>query len=478
MTGKQLVPKGKTPGGGQLTPQNDYLARMNKMFLVPSRSDIQFKSLLVHMADVLRAGGFAGVNLRAALLTMVILNSARLNRKMAEFLVCRELSIPRTIISQCLEMIPAGCYRESSTHDSKSLFSYSDRMSGQVLVSTNPEGFNKVISDIVNIIDRGYTTVQEVSKSQYGTDLRERKIDPVISLLGVATGFTDNLAEYPGALYVPTTEQLDKSSIRTMSEQDRRNFNFQQNVIQKSLMRLLPTTVEIPFINTLVDHIEKQKPAYSDKIIRIIIDTLSLCTIINNPPSFTELEVKASLLKMSTEEFSSYTPNTKDDHPGDRFITASKVDYYMAWVLLKELLPIGSGFLSERQIRVFEALKKYCLDIVHGTFAKKNDPVDQLSTLMNNEDKWPGRDKLYELVNQPGAGGITESTLHSELDALLKARMIVRVKVGKNKYLYRVNTFDSLKYIELPHPREIKDPIYNGKKATLIDPLTNMVEEI
>ena len=87
-------------------------------------------------------------------------------------------------------------------------------------------------------------------------------------------------------------------------------------------------------------------------------------------------------------------------------------------------------------------------------------------------------DKLYELVNQPGAGGITESTLHNELDALLKANLIVRVKVGKNKYLYRVNTFDSLKYVELPHPREIKDPIYNGKKAMLVDPLTNMVEEI
>ena len=478
MTSKQLVPKGKKSGDRQLAPQNDYLARMNEMFLVPSRSDKQFKSPLVHVADVLRAGGFTGVNLRAALLTMVILNSARLNRKMAEFLVCRELSIPGTIISQCLEMIPTGSYRESIIHERKSLLSYSDQMNGQVLVSRDPEGFKKVISDLINIIEHGYTTVQAEAKSSFGNELRERKINSVISLLGVATGFTDNLADYPGALFVPTTEQLDKSSIRTMSEQDRRNFNFQQNVIQKSLMRLRPTTVEIPFINTLVDHIEKQKPAYSDKIIRIIIDTLSLCTIINNPPSFTELEVKASLLKMSPEELSSYTSGTKGDHTKDRFITSSKVDYFMAWVLLKELIPIGTGFLTERQIRVFEALKKYCLDIVHSTFAKKNDPVDQLSTLMNNEDKWPGRDKLYELVNQPGAGGITESTLHSELDALLKASMIVRVKVGKNKYLYRVNTFDSLKYIELPHPREIKDPIYNGKKATLIDPLTNMVEDI
>ena len=108
MTSKQLVPKGKKSGDRQLAPQNDYLARMNEMFLVPSRSDKQFKSPLVHVADVLRAGGFTGVNLRAALLTMVILNSARLNRRMAEFLVCRELSIPRTIISQCLEMIPTG----------------------------------------------------------------------------------------------------------------------------------------------------------------------------------------------------------------------------------------------------------------------------------------------------------------------------------------------------------------------------------
>jgi hypothetical protein len=478
MTSKQLVPKGKKSGGGQLSTQNDYLARMNEMFLIPSRSDKHFMSPLVHVADTLRAGGFAGDNLRAALLTMVILNSARLNRKMAEFLVCRELSIPRTIISQCLEMIPAGCYRESTIHDRKYLIAHFEEMNGQVLVSKDPEGFKRVISDLVNIIEHGYTTVQAEAKSSFGTELRERKIDPVLSLLGVATGFTDNLAEYPGALYVPTTEQLDKSSIRTMGERELSDFKFKQIFIRKSLMRMRPTTVDIPFLKCLADHIEKQSPATPEKIIRIVIDTLSLCTIINNPPPFTDLELMANVVGMSPEEFSSYTSNTRIEHPKDRFITASKVDYYMAWVLLKELIPIGSGFLTERQIRVFEALKKYCLDIVHSTFAKKNDPVDQLSTLMNNEDSWPGRDKLYELVNQPGAGGITESTLHNELDVLLKARLIVRVKVGKNKYLYRVNTFDSLKYIDLPHPREIKDPIYNGKKVRVVDPLTNIVEEI
>ena len=132
--------------------------------------------------------------------------------------------------------------------------------------------------------------------------MRERKIDPVISILGVATGFTDNLTEYPGALYVPTTEQLDKSSIRTMGEQEELcNFKLKRTIIQKSLKRLRPITVEIPFLKFLEGYIEKQSPATADKIMRIVIDTLSLCTLINNPPSFTELELMANTLGMSTE---------------------------------------------------------------------------------------------------------------------------------------------------------------------------------
>jgi len=478
MTSKKLVPKGKTPGGGQLTPQNDHLVRMNETFFVPSRSDKHFTSLLVHMADVLRAGGFAGVNLRAALLTMVLLNSARLNRRMAEFLVCRELSVPRGIISQCLEMIPAEYYRESGNHDRKSFFTYSNQMSGQVLISKDPEGFRKVISDLVNLIEYGYTTVQDESKSKYGSELLDRKINPIISILGVATGFTDNLAEYPGALYVPTTEQLGKNLTQTMDEQDLSALRLRQKIIQRSLMRVRPVPVEIPFKKFLADHIEKQSPAHPEKVIRIVIDTLSLCTLLNNPPSFTEAEVMANTLGMSTEEFLSYAPNARANDPKSRSITASKVDYYMAWVLLKELIPSGSGFLTERQIRVFEALKKHCLDIVSSTFAKKNDPVEQLSTLMNNQDKWPSRDKIFELVNQPGAGSISEATLNNELDALVKAGKIVRIQIPKNKYIYRVNTWDSAKYVELPHPKDIEDPIYKGQTVKVVDPLTNLVEEI
>jgi len=480
MSSKSLVPKGKKSIDKQLAPQKDYLAHMNDLFLVPLRSPHEpFKSPLVYIADALRARGFTGPNLRAALLTIVILNSARLNRRMAEFLVCKDLSIPRTTVSQCLEMIPDEFYRESDIHDHKFLFSHSSKMNGQVLVSTNPEGFKKVISDVINIIDRGYATLQAEAKSTYGDDLREHKINPMISLLGVATGHTDNLPDYPGALYVPMTEHMDKNFIQIMNEQDRRNDKLLKVRIQNNLLRLRTATVTIPFLKKLADHIEKQSPANSDKKINIIIDTISLCTIINNPPPFTESEMTAKFLNMTPEEFSALTPAAKNNVPKDRTIITSKVDYYMAWVLLKELIPIGSGFLTERQVRIFEALKKYCMDIVQNTFIiKKNDPIEQLSTLMNNQSSWPSRDKVYELVNQPGAERVSEATLNNELDVLLKARMIVRVQVPKNKYLYRVNTFDSLSYIDLPHPKDIEDPIYKGKKVRAVDPLTNIVEDI
>ena len=475
---KNLVPKGKKSADKQLTPQNDHIAQINNLFLVPLRSpNAPFKSPLVYVADILRARGFVGHNLRAALLTILILNSARLNRRIAQFLVCKDLSIISTMVAQCLEMIPLGFYREFNGQDQKFLFSHWTSMNGQALYSTNPEGFKKVISDIISIIDRGYATSQAEAKSKYGADLSEHKIDPMISLLGAATGH-DEVPDHPGTLYVPLQQQLGTNRFLSMDEQESRDYDLLKVRIRNNFQRLKLAPLNISFKKELLHHIEKQSPEHADKKTKTIFDILSLCTIVNNPPSFTNIEFTASLLKISPEELVNMGPNagaTTQPSP----LTASKVDYYTAWLLLSEIIPSASQFLTDRQLRIFNRLKSYNLDAIRTSTFATTSAMDQLATIRANENFLPDRYKLCELINQGSTERFSLETMYKELEVLQKKRLIDSVKDSKNKkLLYYVNILDSLNYVELPHPKDIQDPVYSGRKVSVINPLTNTEETI
>jgi predicted transcriptional regulator len=105
--------------------------------------------------------------------------------------------------------------------------------------------------------------------------------------------------------------------------------------------------------------------------------------------------------------------------------------------------------------------------------------VDILSTIANSTSAWMSREKVFETLNKEGGEYMSLSTVNNELQYLLKAGIVDRKKPPKtNQYKYYILTLDAGQYLALPHPSEIKDPIYQGKPVEVVNPLTDAVEKI
>jgi predicted transcriptional regulator len=92
---------------------------------------------------------------------------------------------------------------------------------------------------------------------------------------------------------------------------------------------------------------------------------------------------------------------------------------------------------------------------------------------------WARRETILKEVNSDGQEEISMSTLMKELGHLLDAGHIERYRQdGKRGLYYHVVTMSVGKPLELPHPSEILDPVYQGRPVDVINPLTGSTEKI
>jgi DNA-binding HxlR family transcriptional regulator len=143
------------------------------------------------------------------------------------------------------------------------------------------------------------------------------------------------------------------------------------------------------------------------------------------------------------------------------------------------VLPIGEFILTPRQNRVLDVLKRLNLAGISNAHINNKSVVDILSTIANSTSAWMSREKVFETLNKEGGEYMSLSTVNNELQYLLKAGIVDRKKPPKtNQYKYYILTLDAGQYLALPHPSEIKDPIYQGKPVEVVNPLTDAVEKI
>ncbi len=290
---KEIIQTQKGAEQNQLVPQNHYLDQFNRIFHVPERSaDEPFISPLVHVADLVRDGGFGDDAVRAALLSTIILNSPRLRVRLAGALICRELSEIRNLMSICLGIAPQDSFQQFESLDPKLLFSHPDHYDGKSLVSGNPEAFRKSAKDLINIIDCGYATSQAESRSKYNVIVQDLKIDPLISVLGAATEPHEICFDHPSVLHVPVSE----GSFQGIPDAEDKDLVMRKLILRKSFSRLAPRKVSIACLKQIVDHIKGKFPSITQKKLQSIVDVIKLCTIINNPPPFSRSEILENML--------------------------------------------------------------------------------------------------------------------------------------------------------------------------------------
>jgi hypothetical protein len=165
-------------------------------------------------------------------------------------------------------------------------------------------------------------------------------------------------------------------------------------------------------------------------------------------------------------------------------LVASKVDYYIFWRLMSELIKNDNEdvFLTERQKRVFEAVKLINVEAFAVIMKSPDIPeYEKLTTIENAHQAWASQEQIFEAVNKDGGEKIPNTqTIGRDLREMKDKKLIndKNIPGSKNRPGYYVTTFDIGGTVPLPHPLEIEDPVLGKAKIRIQNPITGEIDEI
>jgi hypothetical protein len=140
--------------------------------------------------------------------------------------------------------------------------------------------------------------------------------------------------------------------------------------------------------------------------------------------------------------------------------------------------------LSDRQREIFDVIRKYNLERVFGNTtlkegASENEIYDALHH-PNNEKYWVDTLSILQQIKSSSGIQFEESTLRNELKLLKEHDYILSKKDSniKTKEIFAIKTIDIENKLKLPEPSEIIDPIFKGKKISVVNPILNTTETI
>jgi hypothetical protein len=424
---------------------------------------------------------------RAAHIGLLAMQSSRLGYPISVLLDPQDMQTVVQMLDATMEMAPDGSVREFRNLKPEQLFvNGGAQLAGKCLVSLVPNGFAKVSQDIDFVLSRGFSVRQDVVKGKFDVGIKQHRIDLPLSIVGIDQGNVGNKLAHPSILKVPLTAYrgLGSGATSTPILNDAELLQCPVFKIKKSLERLRPRGVIIPYEDQLADAIKASGCDHPDIKLKVLKNVISLLTIINQPPPVTRSEVGAIIYRTDEAEVRHWLSQvgveesqsmSTDDAP----LTATKIEYYMAMLLLDGLLLTGGLYLTERQQKVFDMVAAINMSKVSAAIIKKGDDIEKMSTIARSSGYWARRELVFEEINKSSAEFYSLSTISNELMELLKMGLLERAKPKKqNFYGYFVTTVSPNGVVSLPAPSQIEDTVYKDKSITIVNPITGQVEKV
>jgi hypothetical protein len=136
--------------------------------------------------------------------------------------------------------------------------------------------------------------------------------------------------------------------------------------------------------------------------------------------------------------------------------------------------------LTLSSIRVFNAIRDRNLEFISNLVNDWNDVQDIMDKIYHSKLVGATDDEIIAYVKDEFGVDITPKDIERDVAILFKHKLVkVRLpadQTDRNTYYVLVLTVDSL--LELPHPRMIKDPVLNGEKVEVTNPITGYIEVI
>lgn len=289
---------------------------------------------------------------------------------------------------------------------------------------------------------------------------------------------------YPGALRIQLNpEHLTQGSAPgtaslSQNREGLEKLDWQIQLVRSSIKRLRPAPVKISFGNQILQSLVASKSQHAQKKYETFMGLIGAITLLNNPPPLYKKELWAKAIELDLRKIAS---GGRSVGGSEKEVVSSKIDYYVFWLLMKDLITRKEDSLTDRQFRIFEVIKNINLAYVNtSTFPTSGSDADKLVAVFGSLDAWVPLEKIFEYVNKGEADEINFSSLYREIQELQR-KEVVRGQSdpkSKNKKLYSVTTLSAGKYIEFPKPSEIDDPIFEKRPVRVVNPLTGMEETI
>jgi hypothetical protein len=413
------------------------------------------------------------------------INSPRLGYSLSLQLIPEDPLLAISLLDHCVGLAPVDSTIEFQKLKPEHLFinpgaTYQNRC----IVCPESNGFSKVYADIKLMLTRGHTIRQEIVNRKYDIGLAEYKAQWPISFIGVGGGKKGRDFYHPAILKVPVKSNpglMQQNPHAVIDDQNGAMVPILRNRIAFERLRHRP--VEIPFADQLFEGLNSTGDDHIGIKMTNLCKMISICSIINQPDPVTNEEIGAYIYKTDIETVRRWLNRGSYNQAGAcsncGHLTATKVDYYLAKLLFDGLLLTENTYLTERQRRIFEAVKRINMGKLTPSFLEKEDNISIVANISQQSGYWAGREKVFEEVNKDGGKALSLSIVNNDLVDLMGMGLVDRSKPAKSRHFgYYVMTLELGKTITLPDPSDINDPLYKGEPVEVINPITGQADKI
>jgi len=344
------------------------------------RSDGVFEPLICGVAEQLMAKGLPQQTLKEAFLIYMAINSARLGHPLSVLLMPDDPMAAVSMLDRVKNLAPADSFIEFQKMKPEQLFiNGGEPYRNKCIVSSDPSGFSKVMSDLEMMLTRGHVVRQELFNKKYVLSLEEFRAEWPVSFIGIAPPKKLGQEWHPSILRLPIKSSVGIPTISgdVFYSQISRALSIQK--VRKTFERLKPCEVNIPFADQLQTALINSGGNHLDIKMDQLIKVISLCAIINNPNPVTMEELGSYVYDTDVKSVRQFLAQTGWISPRDVVndstgaITADRKDYYLARLLLDGVISSDNTYMTERQQRLYNVVKMVNL----GKLKLTVDPVDK-----------------------------------------------------------------------------------------------------
>ena len=446
-------------------------------------------------ADLLRKSGLQSDDLRLALLALPVMNSAYLGHPLT-VVISDDNGRAEVALNPVIQMVPPDRVLQLQQLTPELIFHREEPLKRRCILAKNSKSLCKLACYLNPLLGSGLAEMQNPYKSRYGSRIEKLPAEGPVSCILILDKAVECPLQHPFILRVRARTGHDSRSLIPYNDNachDRDLFDVDLATLRLILEFATPQRVEVPFAADLSKKLVTHNFNHSLKLDEVILRFVRILAILNNMKAPSIIDMQARLLNVDASKLAKWQFQRNDilsnkllpggdSHSCSRQgpITATKIDYYLFWVLANGLIDLGEDQLTHSQLRIFEALKNVNLQgLKVSTFSNTVGNSDALISISNSEIAWVRRETILKEVNADGQEEISISTLMKELGHLLNAGHIEKHKQdGKRDNYYHVVTMSVGKPLELPHPSEIIESVYKGKSVEVINPLSGTSEII